>query len=137
METIKITDTEDKYFGKELVGCCIYYDYGHNGGTEYPIVDLFSATTPDGTSKRYLSTQIDVEHYEDQLFQKELIRLGAKVRDNVMIVREGSGSWGNGFDLNIPHEITKINKNGTVEFDNGDAKMFRPDVEIVKINQES
>jgi hypothetical protein len=63
---------------------------------------------------------------------KELERLGAKVGDMVNIVRSGSGSYRHGWNDKDTHKITKITSNGYVQFDNGMAEMFRPDVEVIQ-----
>ncbi|MFX3631871.1 MAG: hypothetical protein ACE3L7_07300 [Candidatus Pristimantibacillus sp.] len=124
-KTVRITDTNHKYFGQELPGGCVYYDINHvgDGGP-----DLYHIVTPEG-ERRILSTQIDEEHYNDQGRDEGLKRLGAKVGDVVMITRSGSGSSKAGFSTKVPHTITAICKYGDdVTFDNGEARMFRPDV---------
>lgn len=125
MRRVKVTSGE--YAGKEYEGCRCYYDYLHTGNSP----DLFIIKTPNG-DKTVTSLQIDVAHYEAQLLEEEIKRLGAKVGDVVNIVCSGSGSYAEDWNENIPHQITNITSNGTVEFDNGLATMFRPDVEIIK-----
>lgn len=62
----------------------------------------------------------------------EIERLGANVGDVVRIVRVGSGGWKRGFTPMDPHVITKITAAGNVFFDEGEAIMYRPRVEIIK-----
>lgn len=123
---VKITDKKHKYFGQELEGYCFYYDYQHTGNSP----DIYIIKTPEG-ERKILSTQIDVEHYENQRLYKEIERLGANVGDKVRIIKSGSGGSKVGFNLNEPHIITNISPSGHVYFDNGMADMFRPTVEIV------
>jgi hypothetical protein len=122
---IKIIDQKSKYYGMELEGSRIYYDYAHTGNSG----DLYMANTDDGKIQ-FFTRQIDEKHYENQLLEKEVERLGANVRDVVVITRTGSGcyypSWVVG-----EHVITKIDSLGHVEFDNGKGTMFRPDVEKI------
>jgi hypothetical protein len=123
---VKITDKEHKYFGQELEGFCFYYDYQHTGDSP----DIYIIKTPEG-ERKILSTQIDVEHYENQRLSKEIERLGANVGDKVIIIESGSGGSKVGFDINEPHIITKISPSGAVYFDDGMADMFRPIVKVV------
>jgi len=123
---VKVTDPKSKYFGQEFDGGRIYFDIYYTGNGP----DLFQIKTPDG-SKRVLSTQIDTEHYENQELTEELERLGANVGDTVIITRSGGGCFRANFDMNLPHKITNIDCSGHVEFDNGEAKCFRPDVNVV------
>jgi hypothetical protein len=128
---ILITDPNDEFVGQKLTGHCVFYDVYYRGGTGQPIEDLFLATLPDGSKKKYLSSQINTMHYEGQLLEEEIERLGAKVGDIVKIVRTGSGSYSSGFKADEPQTITKIDSTGYVEFSNGIARMFRPDVEVI------
>jgi len=123
---VKITDKEHECFGQELEGFCFYYDYQHTGNSP----DIYIIKTPEG-ERKILSTQIDVEHYENQRLSKEIEKLGANLGDKVMIIETGSGGSRVGFDIKEPHVITKISPSGTVYFDNGMADMFRPKVKVV------
>ncbi|WP_138753555.1 hypothetical protein [Paenibacillus sinopodophylli] len=123
-KTVKVTDPNHNLFGQELAGARVYFDIHHTGNSP----DLYLIVTPNG-EQRILSTQIDEKHYDDQGREEGLKRLGAKVGDVVMITRSGSGSSNAGFSTNVPHTITAICKYGDdVTFDNGEARMFRPDV---------
>jgi hypothetical protein len=123
---VKIIDTQSKYYGQELKGFCTYYDYKHTGSSP----DLYSVETPEGTVMME-STKIDVNHYRQQELEKELKRLGAKIGDKVRIIKSGSGSYSHGFDRKGVHIITKVSTAGNVEFNNGEANIFRPVVELV------
>ncbi len=125
---VKITDPKSPLYGQILDGACIYIDIYHIGSGG---IDLYRVTDNSGNEDRLLSTQIDVEHYEKQLRAEEIARLGADVGDTVMIDRTGGGSFKVGFSTEIPHVITKISPGGYVEFDNGEADCFRPDVRVV------
>lgn len=124
---VRVIDPNSKYYGQELEGYCVYYDVNHTGSSP----DLFHIKTPDGNVP-ILSTKIDAKHYWDQRRQEQIERLGANVGDIVIITRSGGGSFNRGFDLKEPHKITSIDSSGYVEFDNGEAKTFRPDVTIVR-----
>lgn len=124
---IKVTDKKHPAFGKKLNGAIIYYDYAHTGSSPH----LLHATDKEGNKYRLLSNQIDIEHYEAQEIAEEIERLGAKVGDIVRILRSGSGSYSGKWKSKGEHVITKIDPSGHVEFDNGEASMFRPDVEKV------
>lgn len=124
MKKVKIISGE--YNGMVVDGHRFYLDHLHTGSSP----DLFEIY-PNGERKVITSDKIDVEHYESQLLEDELKRLGANVGDIVTITRTGSGSYQKGWVANGNHTITKITSSGYVEFDNGLAKMFRPDVKIV------
>ncbi|QJD87884.1 hypothetical protein [Cohnella herbarum] len=127
MTTVKIIDPTHVLFGQELNGGCVYFDVYHQGSGG---PDLFQIETPAG-KQTILSTKIDTEHYWEQRRQKEIHRIGANVGDTVIIIRGGSGSSKANFDWKAPHVITKIDSSGNVEWDNGAAKGFRPDVEVI------
>lgn len=122
----KVKVISGKYEGQIFDGHRFFYDYQYTGSSP----DLFTIKTSDG-DVTITSDKIDIEHYEVQLLEEELERLGAKVGDVVKIIRAGSGSFMRGWDNKVPHIITKITSGGYVEFDNGMGKMFRPDVEVV------
>ncbi|MEC0167399.1 hypothetical protein [Paenibacillus graminis] len=124
---VKIIDPNHPCFGQELEGSIIYYDIYHRGGRP----DLYQVKTPEGRIYRLLTDQIDEAHYNAQEIAEEVERLGANVGDTVLITRLGSGSISAGFDFSIPHVITKVCCSGTVEFDNGAASGFRPDVTVI------
>lgn len=124
MKKVKIISGE--YNGMIVDGHRFYLDHLHTGNSP----DLFEVYI-DGERKVITSDKIDVAYYENQLLEDELKRLGAKVGDVVTISRTGSGSYQKGWVVNDKHTITNISSNGYVEFDNGVAKMFRPDVKIV------
>ena len=124
MKKVKIISGE--YNGMVVDGHRFYLDNLHTGSSS----DLFEIY-PNGERKVITSDKIDVVHYETQLLEDELKRLGANVGDVVIITRSGSGSYQKGWNVNETHIITKITPSGYVEFDNGLAKMFRPDVKIV------
>ena len=115
------------YEGQILEGSRVYYDYLHTGNSP----DLFAVKTPDG-EMMMISDDIDVEDYESQLLQEQIERLGAKVGDFVKITHSGSGTSNKGFNENACHQITKITSSGYVQFDDGMAEMFQPEVEITK-----
>lgn len=125
---VKITDPKSKYFGQEFDGGCAYCDVYHTGDSP----DLYIVKTPDG-DKRFLSTQIDVDYYKAQRLVEEIERLGAKVGDRVIITRSGSGCSKADFKIDESHVITDIDYMGYVDFDNGAAKNFRPDVKVVSV----
>lgn len=129
---VKITDESSKYFGQELDGDCIYYDVYHIGSTpEKPAIDLFHVNTPGGT-EQFLSTQIDADHYWEQVRQEHIKNLGADVGDVVIII-ETHSCWGNlHFDLSKPHIITDVDSSGYVKFDDGAFTCFRPIVKRFK-----
>lgn len=124
MNKVKVISGE--YAGKIFEGHRYYYDYRHTGSSP----DLFFILTEDG-EVTITSDKIDIKHYEDQLLIEELKRLGAKVGDTVRIVRSGSGSYCKGWKAKDTHKITRITSGGYVQFDEGMAEMFRPDVELV------
>lgn len=124
MKKVKIIS--GKYDGQIFDGYRFFYDYKHTGSSP----DLFTIKTSDG-DVTITSDKIDVEHYEAQLLEDELKRLGANVGDTVNIIRAGSGSYMRGWDNKSLHTITKITSGGYVEFDNGMGKMFRPEVKVV------
>lgn len=123
---VKVTDINNPYYGKEFEGDCIYYDIKHTGSSP----DLFVIKTQDG-EKQILSTSIDEKHYWEQIRQKHIQKLGANIGDIVLITRSGGGSFKRDFDISKHHKITNIDSSGYVEFDNGEATTFRPDVKIV------
>jgi len=125
MKQVKIID--GKYAGRIFEGHRFYFDHLHTGNSP----DLFTVKTPEG-EMTITSDRIDVEHYEKQLLREQLIRLGANIGDTVKIIRSGSGSYKRGWDEKAPHKITKITSSGYVQFDDGMAETFRPDVEIFK-----
>ena len=132
--TIKVIDKSHEYYGQELQGCCVYYDYKHigNGGP-----DLYEAFTPDGDRFTISSERIDVDHYEAQRLKEEINILGANVGDTVMIIEAGSGGYSKDWDISKPHVISKISSGGSVWFDNypeGGAYIFRPKVTLVQTN---
>ncbi|PWW01192.1 hypothetical protein DFQ01_11082 [Paenibacillus cellulosilyticus] len=127
MTTVKIVDSTHKYFGQELPGGCVYYDVYHQGSGG---PDLFQIETPEG-KQTILSNKIDEQHYWEQRRQLEIAKLGADVGDTVRIIRSGSGSSKANFDWKASHVITKIDSSGYVEWDNGDARGFRPDMEVI------
>lgn len=124
MKQVKVIS--GKYAGRVFEGHRFYYDHLHTGSSP----DLFTIRTPEGEIT-ITSDRIDVQHYEEQLLCDELVRLGAKVGDTVEIVRSGSGSYNHGWNKNVPHKITRITSSGYVQFDDGMAEMFRPDVKIL------
>ena len=124
MKKVKIISGE--YKDMILDGHRFYLDHLHTGNS----ADLFEVYFK-GERKVITSDKIDVAHYENQLLEDELNRLGARVGDVVTISRAGSGSYQRGWVVNDTHTITNVSPNGYVEFDNGLAKMFRPDVKIV------
>lgn len=121
---IRVIDKNCLLYGKQLTGSILYYDIYHTGSGP----DLLQVQDEDGNKYRLLSNQIDINHYHKQEIAKETERLGAKVGDRVLITKTGSGSFRMGFDPEETHVITKIDCSGHVEFDNGAAEMFRPDV---------
>lgn len=123
---VRVTDPNSPYCGQEFEGYCFYYDIYHTGSSP----DLFIIKTQDG-DKQIFSTGIDAEHYWNQRRDQEIERLGANVGDTVIIKRFGSGHSTSKFDATKPHLITNINSSGYVEFDNGEATTFRPDVQVV------
>ncbi len=124
---VRVTDKNSPYCGQEYEGGCIYYDINHTGNSP----DLFIINTPDG-EKQILSTSIDTEHYWEQRRQEHIKKLGANIGDIVLITRAGGGSFKSGFNCSEPHKITNINSSGYVEFDNGEATTFRPDVTVIE-----
>ncbi|RVU32674.1 hypothetical protein [Neptunomonas marina] len=127
---VKVIDQDHELNGLAVQGSCIYYDIHHTG--ESP--DLF-LLEHEGQTYRVLSTQIDAEHYSEQLLKEEEKRLGFSLGDTVIITEGGSGSYGRDWDYKAPHKITKIDSSGHVEFDGGSsvggASIFRPKVRAV------
>lgn len=124
MKKVKVIN--GKYDGQIFDGYRFFYDYQYTGSSP----DLFTIKTPDG-DVTITSDKIDVEHYEAQLLEEQLERLGAKTGDTVRIIRSGSGSYKRGWDEKALHTITKITSGGYVQFDDGLAVTFRPDVEVI------
>lgn len=124
MKQVKVIS--GKYEGQIFDGHRFFYDYQYTGSSP----DLFTIKTPDGDIT-ITSDKIDVKHYEAQLLEEQLNRLGANVGDTVKIIRSGSGSYRRGWDDKALHKITKITSSGYVQFDDGLAETFRPDVEVV------
>lgn len=60
--------------------------------------------------------------------------LGVKVGDEVMVLRDGSGHFSPEWNRAKAHKITDIDINGYVTFDNGVAKIFKP--QMKKITKE-
>lgn len=129
--TVIITDKNDVNYGKEFPGELVFHDVYYRGGKNLPIEDLYMVTI-DGKECRYVSSQIDVEHYNSQLLRKEIQALGAKVGDKVKVLHETSGSYGRKYYEREKecgfHTITEIDCYGHVTFDGGEATMFRPEV---------
>ena len=121
----KVRIISGKYAGQILDGHRFYYDYLHTGNSP----DLFTVITNNGEIT-ITSDNIDVNHYENQLLEEQLERLGADVGDVVRIIRSGSGSYRKDWNEKALHKITRITASGYVQFDDGLAEMFRPDVEI-------
>lgn len=121
---VKIID--GKYKGQILEGHRVYYDHLHTGSSP----DLFVIKTAN-REVTIASDCIDIPHYEKQLLQEELARLGANVGDVVQIIRYGSGYYKRDWDETLPHRITEITPIGYVVFDDGLAEMFRPDVIVL------
>lgn len=132
--TVIITDKNDVNCGKEFPGWLAFHDVYYRGGTTLPVEDLYLVTI-DGQERRYVSSQIDVEHYKAQLLKEEIERIGAKIGDKVRALRETSGCYGKQyFDRKENkgfHTITNIDCYGNVTFDNGEANMFRPEIEVI------
>lgn len=133
-KTVIIIDKNDVNYGKEFPGWLAFHDVYYRGGTTLPIEDLYLVTI-DGQERRYVSSQIDVEHYKTQLLKEEIEHIGAKVGDKVRVLHETSGSYGKRYydrekDEGF-HTITAIDCYGNVTFDNGEANMFRPEVEVI------
>lgn len=126
MKKVKIKN--GKYTGQIFDGYRFYYDHLHTGNSP----DLFVVNTPGGEIT-ITSDRIDIEHYESQLLQEELIRLGANIGDTVKITRSGSGSFKKGWNEKSYHRITRITSSGYVQFDDGIGEMFRPDVEVIQV----
>ncbi|QHI73801.1 hypothetical protein [Aminipila terrae] len=124
MKKVKILMGE--FSGCEFEGYRYYCDYLHTGNSP----DLYIIKTPEG-EMTVTSDKIDISHYEAQLLDEELTRLGAKVGDTVKIIRSGGGYFKNSWDSKIPHKITRITPSGYVQFDDGMGEMFRPDVEVI------
>jgi len=133
---VRIIDKNDVNCGKEFPGCLVYHDLYRRGGTNQPIEDLYLVTI-DGNERRYVSSQIDVEHYKAQLLKEEIESLGAKIGDKVKVLKDTSGSYGAKFfkrrDEIGFHTITDITSSGHVSFDDGEAVMFRPKVEVINV----
>lgn len=131
--TVFITDKEHKFYNQRLEGCCIFYDYQYTGSSP----DLYTAKTPEGNNIRLLSTQIDTEDYENQLFEEQRLKLNAKEGDRVLIKKTGSGTSSKDFNNANEYIIQKISSSGNVTFidDNGKfaADFFRPIVEVVQL----
>lgn len=132
--TVIITEKNDANCGKEFPGWLAFFDVYYRGGTGQPIEDLYLVTI-DGKECQYISSQIDVEHYQAQVLKNEIERLGANIGDKVKVVHDTSGCYGKAYydrETQIgSHTITGITYNGYVTFDNGEAEMFRPEVVVI------
>lgn len=124
MKTVLIIDKKHPNFGERLRGSIVYYDLYHTGNGP----DLYIAETAQGKEIRLITDQIDIEDYKSQEMKETILALGVKQGDVVMISRLGSGCVCSNFDLSQPHLITGMSYNGNVEFDNGKADCFRPDM---------
>lgn len=124
---VKVTDKNHPLYNQEFDGYRFYFDYLHTGDSP----DIFIIKTDKGEMK-ILSTQIDEESYEKQEIEEAIKTIGGNVGDTVMIVESGSGSFKANFSYDVPHVITKITPSGHVEFDNGEATIFRPKVKVLK-----
>ncbi|MBX9886661.1 MAG: hypothetical protein K2Y30_01850 [Flavobacteriaceae bacterium] len=124
MKTVLITDEKHPNHGQRLTGSIAYHDIYHTGNGP----DLYIAETVQGINIRLLSDQIDIKDYQRQEKQQTIDRLGVQEGDIVMISRMGSGSFCAKFDTSQPHLITAMSDNGNVEFDNGKANCYMPDM---------
>lgn len=126
--TVIITDPAHPFFNQEVSGDCAYYDVYHRGPSG---PDLFLIETSEGKAC-ILSTQIDQDHYWSQRRRQEIEKLGANVGDRVKITNPHSGGSKVVFDWDEPHIITKIDPYGNVEWDDGAAWGFRPDMIVIE-----
>lgn len=128
---VRIIDPKDFNCGKEFEGSRVYNDYLHGKTIDGKLQDLYSVTI-DGQEKQYLTHQIDEDYYLQQERASEVERLGADIGDTVLIKGTGGGgSFSGGWSHAGEHVISDISPYGYVEFDNGQASIFRPTVEKV------
>jgi len=127
---IRVTDPQSPYCGQMLRGYIIYYDVNHTGDSPH----LIRAIDHEGKSVRLLSSQCDMAHYEAQEVAEHIERMGANVGDFVRIIETGSGAYRQGWKLEGIHRITRVDPNGSVEFDDGLGTIFRPVVEVVEVH---
>ncbi|WP_027633450.1 hypothetical protein [Clostridium hydrogeniformans] len=127
MFDIKVIDKENEFYGETLKGGCFYYDVKHTGDSD----DLYVATTKDGRKIKLLSSQIDEEYYHRQKLEKVVEEIGTKIGDTVIILKGGSGSYSREWKFEGEHIITNVDFTGHVTFDNGNATIFRPKVQVV------
>ena len=114
---IKVIDTTSEFYEQEYPLVMRYYGPP----------DRFYFRTPDGKTHGALESDIDLEYLTQQELSYEKELLGADVGDTVMILENASGSYNHRFKMfERSHRITQIYPSGHVEFDNGDARMFRP-----------
>lgn len=133
--TVLITDKNDANCGKSFPGYIAYYDVFFRGGSSLPIEDLYIVCI-DGVDHRYLTSQVDANNYDEQLRQKEIERLGAKVGDKVRVLDSTNGGnftyeFAMREAIKGTHTITHIYSSGHVQFDMGEACIFRPKVELI------
>ena len=123
---VTVTDKTHVHYGKTFEGRRIFFDYQYTGNSP----DVFQIITANG-KETILSTQIDADDYERQEIEKEMARLGAKAGDVVKIIKSGSGSYSANFEEEDIHVITTISPSGHVTFDEGEATIFRPIVQVI------
>lgn len=129
MFSVKITDPESQLFGKTLSLEMIYHDYKHTGNSP----DMIYAKDEEGTTHTFLSTSIDEEDLKRQQIQRAAEELGAQEGDKVLILSpRGANHYPVNFDFSIPHTITRISPSENVDFDNGAASFFRPNVQKIQ-----
>ena len=127
MYKILITDKKHELYEQILEGGMAYCDIRHTGNSE----DLYIVQKENGEAVQLLSTQIDVDYYNDQLLAEEVKKLGANVGELVTIQETGGGSFKCDWKKDGVHTITNVDFLGYVTFDNGMAKCFRPSVTVV------
>ncbi len=129
MLSVKITDPKSEFFGKTLTLEMIYHDHKHTGDSP----DLIYTKDDKGTTHTFLSTSIDEDDLKQQQIKKISEELGAQEGDKVLILSpRGSNHYPVNFDFSIPHTITRISPSENVDFDNGAASFFRPNVQKIK-----
>lgn len=128
MYKILVTDKNHELCGQILDGAMIYCDIRHTGNSE----DLYQVHKANGDTAQLLSTQVDVEFYEEQLLAEEMKRLGANIGDIVTIQETGGGSYKCGWKKEGLHTITDVSCLGYVTFDDGMAHCFRPIVTVAR-----